>query len=385
MVATGAVLQTENAVVGNKLERDQIEKLPAAGRNLSAVTLYTAGATSTESRASSTACAAAAARRSTASAAGQQLHGRRHRLERGDQQRHHLPAESRRRGTGQRRDEQLLGRARQRRRRRRQHGDQVGDEPVPRERVLLLARQQAGGDAVGHQPRRRHASRSSRATSSAARSAARSCATSCSSSANYQGGRQETPPADSFATVVPDAWRQGDLSSLLARNIIIRDPLTGQPFPNNQIPVSRFSPFARNLFADESLYPRPNVVASAQRLPRRTTAASTASKQDVDQFDVKIDWNASSRDKLYVRYSRQAGESPAPRQTVMPLSFASASDNPFWGMAANWNRIFGTTRGQRPARRVQRHLEHQRSARPARPRQAEQPARHRRRPAHPRA
>ena len=34
---------------------------------------------------------------------------------------------------------------------------------------------------------------------------------------NYQGGRQDNPPSQSFATVVPDAWRQGDLSSLLAR------------------------------------------------------------------------------------------------------------------------------------------------------------------------
>ncbi len=33
--------------------------------------------------------------------------------------------------------------------------------------------------------------------------------------ADYQGGRQESPPADSFATVMPDEWRNGDLSSLL--------------------------------------------------------------------------------------------------------------------------------------------------------------------------
>ena len=45
VTATGAVLQTENAVVGNKLERDQIEKLPAQGRNLLTATLYTAGVT----------------------------------------------------------------------------------------------------------------------------------------------------------------------------------------------------------------------------------------------------------------------------------------------------------------------------------------------------
>src|SRR5690606_30249403 len=77
--------------------------------------------------------------------------------------------------------------------------------------------------------------------------------------ADYQGGRAETPPADSFATVIPDEWRNGDLSSLLASNLIVRDPLTGQPFPNNQVPVSRFGQIARNLLANEALYPRPNV------------------------------------------------------------------------------------------------------------------------------
>src|SRR5919108_4075083 len=30
---------------------------------------------------------------------------------------------------------------------------------------------------------------------------------------DYQGGRDNTPPADAFATVVPDEWRRGDLSS----------------------------------------------------------------------------------------------------------------------------------------------------------------------------
>jgi hypothetical protein len=101
-------------------------------------------------------------------------------------------------------------------------------------------------------------SRSSRATSSAARLADRSCATTVLLQ-RLPGGRDRHASADAFATVVPDEWRRGDLSDLLARNLVIRDPLTGLPFPNNQIPVSRFSAFARNLFADEALYPRPNV------------------------------------------------------------------------------------------------------------------------------
>src|SRR5262245_51140052 len=45
IVATGAVLQTENAVVGTRLERAQIERLPLQGRTLSTATLYTPGAT----------------------------------------------------------------------------------------------------------------------------------------------------------------------------------------------------------------------------------------------------------------------------------------------------------------------------------------------------
>ena len=109
-------------------------------------------------------------------------------------------------------------------------------------------------------------------------------------------GRTSGQAADqSFATVVPDAWRQGDLSSLLNRaTLVIRDPLTGQPFPNNQIPVSRFSQFARNLFADETLYPRANVARPLSDF-RENYRGTTASEQNVDQFDVKFDWNASAQ------------------------------------------------------------------------------------------
>jgi outer membrane receptor protein involved in Fe transport len=157
--------------------------------------------------------------------------------------------------------------------------------------------------------------------------------------ADYQGGRQNIPPADAFATVIPDAWRNGDLSSLLASNIVVRDPLTGEPFPNNQIPVSRFSPFARALLANEALYPRANV----NRAPtdfRQNYLGKSASREQTDQFDVKVDWNASANDKVYLRYSRQAHEA-ATEQTALPLQFGALSENPFWSVGGNWNRIIG--------------------------------------------
>jgi outer membrane receptor protein involved in Fe transport len=157
--------------------------------------------------------------------------------------------------------------------------------------------------------------------------------------ADYQGGRDNTPPADAFATVVPDQWRRGDLSDLLARGLVIRDPLTGLPFPNNQIPVSRFSAFARNLFADETLYPRPNVARPISDF-RDNYRGTTAATDRTDQYDAKVDWNVSARDKMYVRFSRQTAAA-SNSQTVMPLVFVSSADNPSWSVAANWNRIIG--------------------------------------------
>lgn len=59
---------------------------------------------------------------------------------------------------------------------------------------------------------------------------------------------------------------------------------------------------------------------------------TTGSKEDVDQFDVKLDWNASSKDKVYVRYSKQTSESGT-SQTAIPLLFPSAASNPTWSVA----------------------------------------------------
>ncbi len=57
---------------------------------------------------------------------------------------------------------------------------------------------------------------------------------------------------------------------------------------------------------------------------------------------MKLDWNASSKDKMYVRYSKQTAESGT-SQTAMPLLFPSASSNPTWSVAGNWNRLIGGT------------------------------------------
>jgi hypothetical protein len=59
-------------------------------------------------------------------------------------------------------------------------------------------------------------------------------------------------------SVAPDAWRRGDLSTI---GQTIRDPRTGQPFPGNQIPLSRISPVALAILNNPN-YPSPNRTVS---------------------------------------------------------------------------------------------------------------------------
>jgi outer membrane receptor protein involved in Fe transport len=56
--------------------------------------------------------------------------------------------------------------------------------------------------------------------------------------------------------VPTDAMRRGDFSQLLPRTAI-RDPLTGQPFPNNRIPTTRLNPVSARIL--EKYLPAPNL------------------------------------------------------------------------------------------------------------------------------
>jgi hypothetical protein len=152
---------------------------------------------------------------------------------------------------------------------------------------------------------------------------------------NYQGSRQDAPGFGT-ASVAPQAWRQGDLSSV---GVAIRDPLTGQPFPGNQIPAARISPVARALLNDLTNYP----------LANRTVAdgisgnfvGETLLKIRGHQGDVRVDWNPSLADRFFVRYSFATYEDSRDRNPL-PLVFSTRNDQPFWTVGANWNRMIGS-------------------------------------------
>src|SRR6185295_8893829 len=152
---------------------------------------------------------------------------------------------------------------------------------------------------------------------------------------DYQGTRFNAPGSEAIS-VAPAEWRRGDLSSVSA---VIRDPLTGQAFPGNQIPAGRISPIARAILSNTALYPSPNRSVGGVSGNFVGEALTTT---HAHQGDVRLDWNATPNDKVFGRVSISEYESRNDRRPFA-LLLGSLTDSPFRNVAVNWNRIFSSS------------------------------------------
>ena len=149
--------------------------------------------------------------------------------------------------------------------------------------------------------------------------------------------------------VVPTAaMRNGDFS---ASSTPIFDPLTGDQatganrtqFPNNQIPTSRISPIAQRILAN---VPLPNIDAPLGQANYQDT---TTRERRTDGFDVKINYQVSSKDQTSIRYSYQrptvfepsnwGGDLGGPYQD----GFIGFGENTTYAVAGNWTRTWSNT------------------------------------------
>ena len=155
---------------------------------------------------------------------------------------------------------------------------------------------------------------------------------------DYQGSRQDAP---GVRHRVGGAGGLARAAICRAWQRTIRDPLTGQPFPGNQIPLepnrrdrARAAERHRQLSAAE---PRPCPAASpattsatrcSRFAPIRATCASTGARRPTTSS------SAATRSR-----PTKTGATSQP----FPLVFAARNDQPFHNVAFNWNRIFGPT------------------------------------------
>ena len=134
-------------------------------------------------------------------------------------------------------------------------------------------------------------------------------------------------------TVVPTANEHNGIFTTA-----VRDPLTGQPFPNNTIPADRIDPVARQLM---DLFPLPNA-AGANNFFR--TANTTDNAQ---RYLGRADLHFSNTDNMFARYFQ------SDRHRFIPGNFGGIADGTStsaWGrqemttrtFAAGWNHAIGS-------------------------------------------
>jgi len=130
----------------------------------------------------------------------------------------------------------------------------------------------------------------------------------------YVEAHRNTSGTTQNLVVLSDAQRLGDFGST-----VIRDPLTGAPFPNNQIPADRLDSSALKLID--------------QFVPRANSATNRwiASPDAVDnryQSGVRLDYQLSDRRQLLGRYLRSQTdlEQPATTRPVGTVSKATLQD-----------------------------------------------------------
>ncbi len=169
----------------------------------------------------------------------------------------------------------------------------------------------------------------------------------------YEGYQLRSASTRSIAVPTP-AMRQGDFSGLVdsvGRRFTLYDPLTTgaawsrQPFPNNQIPVSRESPLARYLYSVTPLPTRgdnPLVAANWFGIGFANTKQHTES--------VRLDHRLNDKNQLFFRYSHSPaytertsdpyGQSPT---TLDKRANANIDEQQNDSGVANWTHTFSPT------------------------------------------
>ena len=162
-----------------------------------------------------------------------------------------------------------------------------------------------------------------------------------------QSERRIAGPAT--ASVAPAAWRNGDLSQFLTvNNQIVRDPTTGTaiasrtPFPNNQIPVSRFSPTARFLFSNPALYPLANNIGTGNLGVGSNFIGATRNYLSNKQGDAKLDYRLNDKDNLMFRFSKGMYETFG-SSAALPIFMTGGNNGPTWSAVTNWTRTWSAS------------------------------------------
>ena len=158
----------------------------------------------------------------------------------------------------------------------------------------------------------------------------------------YQGTRIRDSLGGLSAYVPTPAEVAGDFSSLLSatnpanplgRPIVVKDPNNNQPFPNNQIPTSRFDPASQGVL--KYLPSSPN--------PTGLVFFSQPTIQNFNEFITRIDYGISSKDRLNFRINEDWFNQPGIYSSANILTYADSSIDNSYNTALQETHVFSST------------------------------------------
>ena len=140
---------------------------------------------------------------------------------------------------------------------------------------------------------------------------------------NYEGTRIDRG-ATNFYTVPTPQELSGHFDTT------ITDPLTGQPFPNNTIPQSRFSRLAQLAIRD-NWFPAPNSTAAQGNFQAVRTFP-----QVQDQFTIRGDQDLAKLGRVFVRYTDTSYQNTASSNLIAAGDRVFAQDTQNWQVSHSW-------------------------------------------------
>ncbi|MGH9374521.1 MAG: carboxypeptidase regulatory-like domain-containing protein [Vicinamibacterales bacterium] len=140
---------------------------------------------------------------------------------------------------------------------------------------------------------------------------------------NYEGTRIERG-ATNFYTVPTPEQLAGRFTTT------ITDPLTGQPFPNNTIPQSRFSRLAQ-LALRNNWYPAPNTTAA-----QGNYQAIRSFPQNQDQFTLRGDQDLGGLGRVFVRLTKTTYENTTTGTLIEAGNRVFEQDTTNWQVSHSW-------------------------------------------------
>ena len=140
---------------------------------------------------------------------------------------------------------------------------------------------------------------------------------------NYEGTRLDRGTTNFYTVPTPE-----QLSGRFTTTIV--DPATGQPFPNNTIPQSRFSRLAQ-LAIRNGWYPTPNTTAAQGNYQAVRTYPLVQ-----DQFTIRGDQDLAGLGRVFVRYTNTSYENRTAGNMIDAGDrvFVQETDN--WQVSHSW-------------------------------------------------